>query len=146
MYTESILTFFDFSIDTSRICFNAPTKQWLQVVVDNDTVIYFLFSFISSLDLMPLISCHCSCLLKQIREISIVFQKQFSLYSLDNLFSSYLIFMQVKEIVSYMDTATAKDIIYRWSVTQSQTVSKQLESGIRYLDMRVSFNHTDREM
>ena len=54
--------------------------------------------------------------------------------------------MQVKDIVSYMDTATAKDIIYRWSVTQSQTVSKQLESGIRYLDMRVSFNHTDREM
>ena len=45
-----------------------------------------------------------------------------------------------------MDTTTAKDIIYRWSVTQSQNIKEQLKSGIRYLDMRISYNHSDGEM
>ena len=36
------------------ICFNAPTKQWLQVEVDNEVVMHLLLSFISNLDFKPL--------------------------------------------------------------------------------------------
>ena len=45
-----------------------------------------------------------------------------------------------------MDTNTGKQLVYRWSVTQAQSIEKQLLSGIRYLDMRVSFNRSEKEM
>ena len=51
--------------DTSQIsCM--PTKQWLQIEVDNEIVMHFLFSYPAS------ISSRCLCLLKQLREVSIV--------------------------------------------------------------------------
>lgn len=52
----------------------------------------------------------------------------------------------MKEIVSTMDTAAGKDLVYRWSVTQAQTIEEQLQSGIRYLDIRISYNHSQHEM
>ena len=60
------------------------------------------------------------------------------------LFINFLV--KVKEIVSSMDIATGKELVYRWSVTQTQTIEEQLQSGIRYLDLRISYNHSQREM
>ena len=34
--------------------------------------------------------------------------------------------------------STAKNIVYKWSVTQSLTFRKQLQAGIRYFDLRVA--------
>jgi hypothetical protein len=45
-----------------------------------------------------------------------------------------------------MDTATGKELVYRWSVTQAQTIREQLQSGIRYLDIRISYNDSQGEM
>lgn len=37
-----------------------------------------------------------------------------------------------------------KDVIYRWSVTQSKTFTQQLEAGIRYFDLRIACKpHSD---
>ena len=52
----------------------------------------------------------------------------------------------MKEIISTMDTATGKDLVHRWSVTQAQTIEEQLQSGIRYLDIRISYCHSQHEM
>ncbi|XP_072024994.1 PI-PLC X domain-containing protein 3-like [Amphiura filiformis] len=43
----------------------------------------------------------------------------------------------VRNLVSVFG-ATAKKIMYNWSVTQSLTFKEQLDHGIRYLDLRVS--------
>ena len=46
-----------------------PTKQWLQVEVDNEIVMHFLLSFISNLDFKPLFVP----ILKHIREVSVTY-------------------------------------------------------------------------
>ena len=46
-----------------------PTKQWLQVEVDDEIVMYLLLSLISNLDYKPF---SVLCQLKQICEVSIV--------------------------------------------------------------------------
>ena len=33
---------------------------------------------------------------------------------------------------------TVKDIVHRWSTTQTLSVTQQLEAGVRYVDMRIS--------
>ncbi|XP_028392086.1 PI-PLC X domain-containing protein 3-like [Dendronephthya gigantea] len=53
---------------------------------------------------------------------------------------------KVKEIISLMDNVTGKDLLYRWSVTQAQTIGEQLRSGVRYLDMRISFEPSQNEL
>ena len=58
----------------------------------------------------------------------------------------YFNFLKVNEIISTMDTAIGKDLVYRWSVTQAQTIEEQLQSGIRYLDIRISYCHSQHEM
>ena len=63
------------------------------------------------------------------------------------LFKFYFYYiLKVKEIISTMDKATGKDLVYRWSVTQAQTIEEQLQSGIRYLDIRISYSHSQHEM
>lgn len=39
----------------------------------------------------------------------------------------------------------AKNIIYKWSITQNQCFAKQMEHGIRYFDMRVAYESTTKE-
>ena len=53
------------TIDTSSLA-SIPTKQRLQVKVDNEIVMHFLLSFLSNLDFKPLFG-----LLKQIWEVSL---------------------------------------------------------------------------
>lgn len=50
---------------------------------------------------------------------------------------------QPREIqaVVHMFGAPGRDVIHRWSVTQTLTVEQQLNSGIRYFDIRIS-RHT----
>ncbi|XP_062585733.1 PI-PLC X domain-containing protein 2-like [Saccostrea cucullata] len=47
---------------------------------------------------------------------------------------------QSKEIqaVVHMFGAPGRDVIHRWSITQNLTVEQQLNSGIRYFDIRIS--------
>ncbi|XP_041348061.1 PI-PLC X domain-containing protein 3-like [Gigantopelta aegis] len=42
--------------------------------------------------------------------------------------------------------AMAKDVIYRWSMTQSLTFTQQLNAGIRYFDLRISTRQTSSDI
>lgn len=51
----------------------------------------------------------------------------------------------IKDVVDIFGSA-AKEIIVKWSVTQSLTLSQQLKMGIRYFDFRVAYQASTNEL
>lgn len=66
-------------------------------------------------------------------------------HNYNHFYIAFLLF-QIKEVLNLINPAIAKDIVYRWSVTQTQTISQQLASGIRYLDMRIIYLPSKKDM